>query len=91
MMSNKHSANLFPALWALGTVGALTVTLRSLRNDDFDGLNNFLQLPFALPWGMLPTAIVTTHYQDAWVLAAMGLLNAFLLHVRLGRRRTEPS
>jgi hypothetical protein len=76
-----------PALWALGTVAGLVTTLWSLRNDDFDGLNNILQLPFAFPWVLLPTAIWTSHYQDAWVLAGEGLLNAVLLHRWLRRRR----
>lgn len=80
---------LVPPVWAAGTIAALIVTLSSLHTNDFDGLNNITQLPFALPWLLFPTAIWTSHYQDAWVLAAEGLLNAGILHIWL-RRRFEP-
>ena len=65
----------------MGTIGALVVTLDSLQSDNFDGLNNILQIPFALPWFLIPIGIVTNnHVVDAWVTAAMGLLNAALIY-----------
>lgn len=78
---------LLPLGWALGTVAVLPVTLHSLRTTDFDGLNNILQIPFALPWFLLPTGAVLSLTQDAWVAAGEGLLNAGLLALWLRRRR----
>ncbi len=75
-----------PVLWTGATIAALVVTLASLRSSDFDGLNNILQLPLAIPWVLLPTGIWTSNYQDAWVVASEGLLNAGFLHVWLHRR-----
>lgn len=36
---------------------ALFLTLQSLSENDFDGLNNILQLPLALPWAILPVSV----------------------------------
>jgi hypothetical protein len=77
-----------PVLWAAGTIGALPTTIYSLRHHDFDGLNNFWQIPFALPWVAVPGGGVwTTPFQQAWMSAAYGLLNAVLLRRRLVRRK----
>jgi hypothetical protein len=62
---------------ALVAVGLVT-TLHSLRHDDFDGLNNILQIPFALPWFLIPIA-TSDHIRNAWMDAGFGLLNAGLL------------
>jgi hypothetical protein len=62
---------------ALVAVGLLS-TLHSLRHDDFDGLNNLLQIPFALPWFLIPIA-TSDHVRNAWMDAGFGLLNAGLL------------
>lgn len=79
-----------PVLWALATIGALLITLASLEQDDYDGLNNIFQIPLALPWFLLPTAALLNHLQDAWVAFGEGLLNAVLLHVWLRRRTSRP-
>jgi len=65
-------------------VVALIVTLRSLSKDDFDGLNNLLQIPLALPWWVIVPA-PTNHKVDAFVTAGLGLLNSGLLYVLLRR------
>lgn len=64
---------------------ALVVTLRSLDGDDFDGLNNLLQLPLALPWSITPRG--TDHVQNAYIDAGFGALNAALLYLLLRRVR----
>jgi hypothetical protein len=65
---------------------ALTATLQSLSQHDFDGLNNMLQIPFALPWFLLP--IGTSDYVwNAWVTAGMGWANAIVVYLWLARRR----
>jgi len=78
----------FAALWALGALVAFLVTLPAVHpGEDFDGLNNLWQIPFALPWFLLPYAAVTNnHVVDAWIDFAMGLLNAGLLYWFLRRR-----
>ncbi len=43
-------------LYTLLVLVALALTLQSLSRDDFDGLNNVLQLPLALPWAILPVS-----------------------------------
>ncbi len=58
----------------------MVTTLKSLRESDFDGLNNLLQMPFALPWFLLPVA-TSDHEANAWVTAGMGMLNAALIYV----------
>ncbi len=66
-------------LWAVAVGLALARTLDSLRTDDFDGLNNMLQIPLALPWVLVPIGGIWSHETDAWVVAGMGWLNAVLL------------
>lgn len=82
MTSNvtRRSATLAFA-WTVAVATALVVTLRSLAADDFDGLNNVLQVPLALPWWILPLLALTGwgHTADAWATAAMGWLNAVLI------------
>jgi hypothetical protein len=71
-------------------VAALIVTLPAVApSKDFDGLNNLFQIPFALPWFLLPV-VTRDHVLDAWITAGMGLLNAALIYARLARhpRRT---
>jgi hypothetical protein len=75
-----------PIAWAAGTVIALVVTLRSLSQDDFDGLNNMLQIPLALPCFVVPTAAVLSPTRDACIVAGEGLVNALLLHIGLRRQ-----
>jgi hypothetical protein len=71
----------FLAAWSLMVAGALAATLSSLRTSDFDGLNNVLQLPLALPWALIPTPALTgwSHTTDAWAVALMGLVNGVIL------------
>ena len=65
-------------------VVALMLTLRSLSREDFDGLNNMLQIPLALPWWIIVPA-PWGHTTDAWVTAGLGLVNAVLVYVLLRR------
>jgi hypothetical protein len=60
----------FVVVWSLAVAGALQTTLQSLRAEDFDGLNNMFQIPFALPWFLLPLPAVTgwSYETDAWTL-----------------------
>ncbi len=76
-------------LYALLVAMALAVTLQSLASEDFDGLNNMLQIPLALPWWVVVPA-PSSHTADAWVTAGLGWVNAGVLYVvlrRLLRRR----
>jgi len=69
---------------------ALAVTLPAVQpNKDFDGLNNALQIPFAVPWFLLPIAS-SDHVRDAWIAAGMGLVNASLMYWWLSRRGASP-
>lgn len=80
-------------VWSLLVAAALLATLASLRTDDFDGLNNLLQLPLALPWLIvMPLLPSSSHVVDAWTLAGFGWLNGLLLLWVLGRlgRPVEP-
>jgi hypothetical protein len=63
----------------VAVAGTLLAALDSLSKSDFDGLNNIFQLPFALPWFLLPIGGIWSHEVDAWVAAGMGWLNAALL------------
>jgi hypothetical protein len=65
-------------VWIVLVVLGLGSTLYSLRHDDFDGLNNFLQIPFALPWMLIPIG-TSDHVRNAWIVAGFGLLNGGLL------------
>lgn len=79
------------ATWVVLVVGALVATLQSLGTDDFDGLNNMLQIPLALPWFIIVPS-VGSHVADAWIVAGLGMLNAVLLFVvvtKAQRRRLE--
>ena len=58
---------------------ALLVTLASLESDDFDGLNNMLQIPLALPWWFVVPA-PTSHVADAWLTAGLGVVNSCLIY-----------
>lgn len=77
---------MWASVWSLGTALALVSTLDSLSRNDFDGLNNLLQIPFALPWFLIPIG-TSNHVVDAWVVALFGWFNAAILCVRLSRRR----
>jgi hypothetical protein len=74
--------------WCAMVAGALIATLDSLRTSDFDGLNNILQLPLALPWCLLPLPGTAgwSHEADAWLLAGMGWLNGAILGLWVRRR-----
>lgn len=78
----------FLTMWSVAVAGALAVTLHSLNTDDFDGLNNLLQIPLALPWFLLPLPALTgwSHEVDAWAVAAMGWANGLLIAAWLRRR-----
>ena len=75
-------------VWSLAVAGALATTLHSLRTEDFDGLNNMSQVPFALPWFLLPLPAVTgwSYEADAWVVAGMGWLNGLILGLWIALR-----
>jgi hypothetical protein len=79
--------------WALLVAMALIATLGSLRDDGFDGLNNMAQIPFALPWWLLPLPATFdwSHETDAWATAGMGWFNAVLVVVivRLAQRASN--
>lgn len=79
------------AVWSVAVAIALVLTLNSLSTDDFDGLNNMLQIPFALPWFLLPIGGIWSHEVDAWIAAAMGWFIALLILLLLPewRRRHQ--
>lgn len=83
-MQPTRQRNLVTGAWIVGTAIALVVTLASLSRDDFDGLNNLWQIPFALPWFLLPA--FGSNAVQAWIAAAMGLLNALLIYRWLSRQ-----
>lgn len=84
----QRCALVLAGIWTLAVIAALVSTLVSLDQDSFDGLNNFWQLPLALPWALIPVGLATdSHVIDAWLLAAMGLVNAVLIYHRFARRR----
>ena len=67
------------ALWALCTIGALLITLPSVQpGQDFDGMNNLFQIPFSLPWILLPIG-TDNHQFDAFLAAGMGFVNSGLI------------
>jgi hypothetical protein len=72
-------STLIAVAWSIAVAIALVSTLNSLETDDFDGLNNLLQIPFALPWFLLPIGGIWSHQVDAWIAAAMGWFNALLI------------
>ena len=79
------------ALWALGVAGALAFTLAGIRSGNFDGLNNATQMPFALPWLLIPIG-TRDQVVNAWELAACGWLNAVLIYMWIAYlRRTTPN
>ena len=87
MMTVSHPKRVSLAaatVYASLVVAALVVTLRSLSKHGFDGLNNVLQVPLALPWWFVVPA-PGSHTVDAWMTAGLGLLNALLLYVLLRR------
>lgn len=63
---------------------ALAATLDSLHSDEFDGLNNILQIPLALPWWFL-VPYPGNHIADAWVAAGAGTFNAVLIYLAVRR------
>lgn len=84
-------ALLITAVWIALVVGALVLTLQALQRTDFDGLNNILQIPLALPWFLIPSP-PWSHEANAWRDAAAGLLNAVIIFVlvsRWDRRRAD--
>jgi hypothetical protein len=89
----RLSAGVF-AVWSLLVGGALFATLHSLRAEPFDGLNNLFQIPFALPWFLIPIGGIWSHETDAWIAAGMGWFNGLLilmfLPAWLSRRRERP-
>jgi hypothetical protein len=76
-------------VWSLLVLGALLSTLSSLRNDDFDGTNNILQLPLALPWNVIAGFVQlpvrqNTHW--AYLDACFGWLNGALMYAVVRRQ-----
>ncbi|MGH9267932.1 MAG: hypothetical protein ACRD0D_07120 [Acidimicrobiales bacterium] len=71
-------------VYAALVVIALAVTWRSVSSEDFDGLNNILQIPLALPWWIVVPA-PASHKADAVLTAGLGLVNAGLIYVVLRR------
>ena len=59
-VAGVRAATIFFVIWTVAVGVALAITLRSLSTDDFDGLNNFWQIPFALPWFVLPVGHLVT-------------------------------
>jgi hypothetical protein len=72
------SAGVF-ATWSLLVGGALVGTLHSLRTEPFDGLNNMFQIPFAMPWFLIPIGGIWSLETDAWIAAGMGWFNGLLI------------
>ncbi len=70
-------------VWCLMVAVALSSALESLRTDDFDGLNNMFQLPFAFPWALLPIGGFWSNEADSWLLAALGWLNGLAILIFL--------
>ena len=75
-------AGLLAIGYALAVLGALLSTLHSLSTQDYDGLNNILQIPLGLPWVILVPSFDDTRV-DAFVFASLGWLNAALLYLLL--------
>ena len=70
-------------VWSVLVAAALVWTLDGISpSHPFDGLNNMLQIPFALPWFLIPIG-VTSQRTDAWIAAGQGWLNAVLILVFL--------
>jgi hypothetical protein len=67
------------AAWDALVAYALTTALRTLSRDDFDGLNNLFQIPFALPWFLIPLGGLWSHATDAWIIAGYGWFNGVIL------------
>jgi hypothetical protein len=88
--SGRRRAAVAAGVWTAFVVLGLIATLQSLAHDDFDGLNNMLQIPFAMPWFLLPVAGLWSHEVDAWVVAGYGLLNAAIIFVVMSKRATSP-
>lgn len=85
---NKHSNTsnrarirwrfVIPLVWFAGVACGLVLTLASLRETEFDGLNNLAQIPFALPWWLVVPA-GEDHVVNAWVTAGLGVINGLLI------------
>lgn len=78
-------AEQFACIYIFLVLLALLNTLRSLEAEEFDGLNNFLQVPLALPWFFL-IRTGTDHRLNALIDAGLGFFNALLLYVFLRLR-----
>jgi hypothetical protein len=85
-VSRPRAPAVLAGAWAIAVGLALVVTLESLAENDFDGLNNVWQIPFALPWFLLPIG-TADHVQDAWMVAGLGWLNAVIVYIWMVRRR----
>ncbi|MDQ1433186.1 MAG: hypothetical protein QOF59_2 [Actinomycetota bacterium] len=89
-LNGRRVALIVATLWILGVAIALMSTLQSLRESDFDGLNNALQFLFGLPWMLFPIPALThnhNHVVDAWIDAGWGCLNAFLIYRWISHRQ----
>jgi hypothetical protein len=81
-------AGYLACVYLLLVVLALLNTLRSLRSEEFDGLNNFLQVPLAMPWFLL-IRTGTNRSFNAFVDAGLGMVNASLLYAFLRLREAR--
>lgn len=70
-------------------LGPSSSTLRFTPQTDFDGLNNILQIPLALPWFLTPSP-AWSHEGNACRDAAAGVLNALLIFILGSRRGPAP-
>lgn len=78
------------ALALLVLVGiAAKGALHSLAHDDFDGMNNALQLPLAFPWFFLEALFDHNNVEGTYFLACCGVFNALLVYAWLVLRRTQ--
>lgn len=64
-------------------------TLHSLAHDDFDGLNNLLQLPLAFPWLFLGFPFNLGEVEYSYFLTCCGAFNALLFYAWLVLRRAQ--
>lgn len=78
----------FVGCWIVGVAFALVVTLWSLEHQGFDGLNNMFQIPFALPWVLLPMWVGSSTVAFAWIAAGGGVFNGALIFM-WARRESE--
>ena len=75
----RRRALIVVLVWTMCVLAALGSTLQSLRQSEFDGLNNLFQIPFALPWFLIPIG-TSNNFANAYEAAGCGLLNGVLIY-----------